>query len=98
MRQQVVGAPVVAWANFARAGFAFAGAEPAFFESSPGIRRGFCPACGSSLRTVENGDDYVCVTITSLDDPAAIAPGYHIWTESQLPWLDLAGDLPRRQR
>jgi hypothetical protein len=23
--------------------------------------------------------------IASLDDPAAIAPGYHIWTESQLP-------------
>ena len=97
MCQRVVGAPVVAWVNFPRTAFSFTAAEPAFYQSSPGIRRGFCPACGSSLCTiVEDRDDHVCVTIATLDDPAAIAPGYHIWTESQLPWLNLAGDLPRR--
>jgi hypothetical protein len=35
------------------------------------------------------------VTIATLDDPAAIAPGYHIWTGSRSPLLELADHLPR---
>lgn len=98
MCQRVVGAPVVAWVNLPRAGFAFTAAEPAYHTSSPGIRRGFCAHCGASICTDEDGDDHVCVTIATLDDPEAIRPGYHIWTDSRLSWLTIEDGLPRRAR
>jgi hypothetical protein len=78
-----------------RATFAFTGAEPAFYQSPPGIQRGFCRNCGTSICTIEDGDDCVRVTIATLDDPAAIAPGYQIWTDIQLHLLELADHLPR---
>src|SRR5262245_27881269 len=42
------GAPVSAFAGFERSDVTFTG-EPAFFVSSPGVKRGFCSVCGSTL-------------------------------------------------
>lgn len=95
MCQRGVGAPVTAWVNLPLAGFSFTGAEPAYFRSSPELRRGFCAACGSSICTIADGDDVVCVTLASLDDPTRIAPALHMWTDSRMPWLEIADDLPR---
>ena len=38
-------------------------------ESSPGIRRGFCVKCGSSLTFGGEGWNDIGITIASLDDP-----------------------------
>jgi hypothetical protein len=32
--------------------------------------------------------------IATLDDPAAVRPGAHIFVRSKLPWLTIAGDIP----
>jgi hypothetical protein len=93
--QRAVGAPVTAWVNLPLAGFAWTAGEPAWYRSSPELRRGFCPTCGASLCTLADGDTYVCVTLASLDDPARIAPVLHMWTSSQLPWLKINDALPR---
>jgi len=37
------------------------------------------------------------VTLASLDEPAAVAPEYHIWTRSQVPWVNLVDRLPRHE-
>ena len=95
--RRITGAPVSAWVNFAKSSFAWSAGEPAWYQSSPGMRRGFCGNCGSTLCTLED-DGYVCVAICSLDDPAAMAPGYHIYWQHALPWLSQDDALPREER
>jgi hypothetical protein len=95
MCQLGVGAPLTAWVNFPREGFAFAADEPIYYRSSPYLQRGFCPTCGASICTIADDDDYVCVTIASVDDPERIAPTLHMWTSSQVSWLKIDDKLPR---
>ncbi|HET6632135.1 MAG TPA: GFA family protein [Rhodanobacteraceae bacterium] len=91
------GAPVVGWANFPESEFRWTHGAPRLRASSSVMRRGFCAECGSQLCCVED-DGYVCVTIASLDDPAAVAPRYHIHVQHALPWLRIDDDLPREER
>jgi hypothetical protein len=39
--------------------------------------------------------DTIDLTLASLDDPTLFPPRAHIWTSSQVAWLDLGDDLPR---
>ena len=65
-------------------------------ESSPGARRGFCPACGTQISfTADSIPGLIDLTIGSLDDPASVPPAMHSWNSRRLPWFDLADDLPR---
>lgn len=97
MCQRAVGAPLPAWVNFHHGGFAFTAGEPTYYRSSPDLRRGFCPTCGTSICTIADDDAYVCVTIASLDAPERIAPAFHMWTSAQLPWLRVDDGLPRSE-
>jgi hypothetical protein len=98
MCQKAAGAPLVAWVTLPRRGFALRGGEPAWYGSSPGVRRGFCPKCGTALFFDELGDaDWISLTIASLDHPEWVAPARHVWTSSQMPWLELADKLPKRE-
>ncbi|HEX3209530.1 MAG TPA: GFA family protein [Geminicoccaceae bacterium] len=96
MCQRAAGAPVVPWLTAARQEFAWTAGEPAVYASSPGAERLFCPACGSQLvfRALAEPET-LDVTLASLDDPAPIAPGHHIWTTSRIPWFETRDDLPR---
>ncbi len=97
--QRGAGAPVVAWGIWPAERFAWLRGEPRTFASSPNGRRSFCPACGGSLTFVDPGDPGVVeVTLASLDDPAAVAPTDHTWTESRVPWLEIADGKPRHAR
>jgi len=94
--RRAAGAPVVAWAMFPQDGFAYVAGKPAVYESSPGVARAFCGACGTPL--VCTGDllpGLVDITTASLDDPAALPPALHIFESRRLPWLQLTDDLPR---
>lgn len=66
------------------------------FRSSPPVRRGFCPGCGSPIyyRTDARAD-MVDVFIGTLDDPAAVRPDAHVHAGEQLPWFELHDTLPR---
>jgi hypothetical protein len=97
MCQRGVGAPLTAWVNFPLHGFAWARDEPAWYRSSSFLQRGFCPTCGASICTIADGDDYVCVTLASLDDPERISPALHMWTSSQLSWLKIDDQQPRHE-
>jgi hypothetical protein len=95
MCQLALGAPLSAWVNFPLESFAWTAVEPAWYRSSPRLRRGFCPTCGTSLCTLHDNDDEICMTLASLDDPAQIAPILHMWTSSQTAWLEVDDGLPR---
>ncbi|WP_421998963.1 GFA family protein [Reyranella sp.] len=84
------GAPVAAYAGFETSKVRFTGAPLAFYESSPGVRRGFCARCGSTL-TYE-GDRWpgeIHLHVGAFDDPADLAPTGQAFGEERISWLDL---------
>lgn len=87
------GAPVSAFADCKRAVFELLRGEIAIYESSPGVRRGFCAKCGSTL-TYESEDvaDEVHIHIGALDRPEDFPPhGTPTFPEDRLPWFKIAG-------
>jgi Uncharacterized conserved protein len=97
MCQRLSGAPAMAFADVPLSAFAYVAGEPAVYVSSDTAERRFCPKCGSHLDWRLRDDPQVVeIPLTSLDRAAEIAPEYHIWTESRLPWFDTADHLPRR--
>jgi len=83
------GAPVTAYAGFASAQVTWEG-KPAVYESSPGVRRGFCGRCGSTL--FFEGERWAGEThlhLGAFDDPAALVPDRHSFKEEKIPWLHL---------
>lgn len=72
--------------------------EPTYYQSSPEGKRGFCPTCGSRIvwQALRPEDDWLTnVTVGSLDTPAAARVTRHICADTQLPWYDVGGGLPR---
>jgi hypothetical protein len=92
-------APFVTWAGFDADKFIFTHGQPASYASSSNVIRTFCNRCGSSL-TYRRLDlpGSIDITLGSLDEPAALSPEDHTWTESQLAWIKLADGLPRYPR
>ncbi len=97
MCRRTTGAPFVAWFTVRRAEFRFTKGEPARFASSARGLRSFCPTCGTQL-TFQYADDSdeIDVTTASLDDPEAVAPLDHIYSDTMLSWIKLDDGLPRR--
>lgn len=62
-------------------------------ESSPGIKRGFCGKCGSSLTFGGEGWNDIGVTIASLDDPNAISPETNVYLSEKLHWVAYNEDM-----
>jgi hypothetical protein len=94
--QHANAAPTVAWATFARPAVVWTTGTPRTYQSTPRAQRGFCANCGTQLCFETEGQPRrIDITIASLDDPAALAPEYHIWTASQIPWFEVSDELPR---
>ncbi len=97
--QHAAGAPVVAWATYARDRFDIVQGSMRWHRSSPGVTRGICSGCGSCI-SYENdkrpGD--IDISLCCLDEPDAIRPRAHIWTEDKQPWTVIGDDLPVYQR
>ena len=96
--QRSTGAPAVPWGTWPVAALRFTQGQASRFKSSAKGRRDFCPQCGTQLvfRAAEDSRT-LDVTLASLDDPTAVAPQYHIWTMSQIPWVKLADGLLRHR-
>jgi hypothetical protein len=92
------GAPVVAWALFPQDAFRITRGELAVYESSPGVRRGFCGRCGTTLSfEADYVPGLIDVTIATFGDPAGLVPQMHVWHRHRLGWVVLADDLPRHE-
>lgn len=89
------GAPMVAWFSVRRDRFTISGELRDYRSSSHAVRR-FCSNCGTQVLFDDSRyPDEVDITTASLDDPAAVPPAFHIWTHSQLSWVNLDDGLPR---
>jgi hypothetical protein len=85
------GAPVSAYAGFERDQVHFTKGQPALYASTPGVARGFCGVCGSTL-TYE-GDRWpseVHFHVGAFDRPEDFAPEGNAFPEEKLAWLHIA--------
>lgn len=66
----------------------------------PGVKRGFCSQCGTSLTYVaEDGwPGQVGILAPTLDDPDIASPTAHANVEDQLCWVKIGDDLPRYEQ
>jgi hypothetical protein len=61
--------------------------------------REFCGNCGTQfLMRVDHQPETVDFSVATLDDPSAIAPEFHIFWGSRIPWFEPGDDLPRYDR
>jgi hypothetical protein len=94
--RRATSSPMATWICLPKSAFRFTQGAPGHYASSPGVRRGFCAACGSPL-TYENErmPDEVHVLAGALDDPNEARPTAHVFSEEQLAWFETADQLPR---
>ncbi len=71
--------------------------EPCLHQSSENAKRGFCAQCGSWV-SWQWFDEKISLTAGSFDHPECIIPNYHVFTESQVPWISIDDALPRYRR
>jgi hypothetical protein len=93
------GAPAMAFFGVPAGDFSWTRGEPRWIRSSNFASRGFCADCGSSLQVrTDFQPDTVDVTITTLDEPDAIRPEFHIFFGSKVGWFEPGDNLPRHDR
>ncbi len=61
--------------------------EITYCETSPGMHRGFCGRCGSSLSGYGDSWDDVYMTAASLDDPTLAKPVTNVYLDHKQPWV-----------
>jgi hypothetical protein len=87
--QRAVGAGFATYSAVAPENFVVTKGEMAIFHSSPGVNRGFCARCGTSLSySGEGWTDYAIMTAT-LDDPGTATPTSNVYTSDCQPWVVL---------
>jgi hypothetical protein len=58
--------------------------------------RSFCCRCGTPLTIhVDFQPDEIDITVASLEEPGAVAPGFHIFYAERQAWVDAGDALPR---
>ena len=96
MCQRAHGAPVIAWLTVPLDAFAVTQGNPVAYRSSAKAFRHFCASCGTPLTWREADNPRLLdVSIGSLDNPEAVAPTMHVWTDSRITWFETADHLPR---
>lgn len=65
----------------------------AWFESSPGVRRGFCARCGSALFWDNDGNDFVSVSAGALDQPTGLRTRRHIYAADKADFYEIGDGL-----
>ena len=67
--------------------------EQAFYESSPGVKRPFCPDCGSKVPGPPQGDS-VGIEAGLLDGDPGIRPQMELYLRHKAPWYTPRADVP----
>lgn len=102
--QMALGAAFATWAKVAAENFAVTKGSIRLIEKNPGISRGFCGDCGTTLTYAAEGEvdgqDWSAdawFAATTLDDPSIAEPKTHVFVSNQQPWIKLADGLPTHQ-
>jgi hypothetical protein len=92
------GAAFGSYASVRRAEIRFTSGESLItrFASSPGIERGFCQRCGSTLfwDATANAESFG-IALGTVDGDPRVRPSLHIFTGSKAPWYEIADEVPQ---
>ena len=92
------GAPFVAWGTVNRNSFSITDGELQTIVSSPGVRRGFCGKCGTSLTySHEKHPKEIDICLVTVKDAPVLRPEFHLWVSEKLPWVNIDDGLPQYQ-
>ena len=93
-----IGAPVAAFVGVEAAEVRWPGEATKIYESSPGVRRRFCAACGTPIAyEADMFPGELHLYTATLDDPDSIPPTFHVFFDEHIGWFDTADDLPRHK-
>lgn len=96
--QRATGAGFVTWVGVKPENFEVTEGRITFCATSPGVQRGFCGQCGSSLTFAGDGWTDIGITAATLDDPGTAKPSSNVYVAHQLPWVVLDENLKRYER
>lgn len=65
-----------------------------WFESSPGVRRGFCGRCGSNLFWMVEESAHVSIFAGTLDQPTGLRLIRHIYCADKADYYEIEDGLP----
>jgi len=95
MCQRWSGSAVSAWVDFPRASLTFEGnGELALYRTCETTQRGFCSVCGSGICALDDGSEYISITIGTLDNPNLMVPETQSFPESAPSWLKVDAIVP----
>ncbi len=93
--QRAVGAGFVTWVGAKPENFEVTTGQITYCETSPGVQRGFCGRCGSSLTYTGEGYTDVGITAATLDDPTIAKPESNVYLDAKQPWVMIDESLRR---
>ncbi|WP_419762701.1 GNAT family N-acetyltransferase [Defluviimonas aestuarii] len=93
--RRATASPFTSFLAVNHAAFRWAGIPPAARDSTPGVTRYFCAACGTPMGYQSPSRAHeIDLYAATLDDPTAYAPTGHVHWNERLPWLHLNDGLP----
>jgi hypothetical protein len=95
------GAPAMVFASVKAGDLVFTRGSEAVktFRSSSFGHRIFCGDCGTPIAMqVDHQPETTDFSVATLDEPDAVAPGYHIFTAERIAWFETVDALPRHAR
>lgn len=93
--QRAIGAGITTWSAVKPENFEVTKGEITIYQSSPGMDRGFCNKCGTSLTGGGDNWDDIAIASATLDDPSAAEPTTNVYIDHQQPWIVLDEDLKK---
>ena len=69
--------------------------ETASYPTSSELERLFCPKCGTRVGAYRALSDNMALALALFDDPNALTPDAHFFTESKIGWLKFGDGLPQ---
>ena len=92
------GAAFVSWVGAAEERFRYlpGSTQPAWYQSTPQSRRGFCPTCGATLffaSTLCPGE--IHVARPAIQGNIDRAPQGHLFWDQRVAWIEVGDSLPR---
>lgn len=85
--RKATGAAFSTWVGFQDEQISWLTRAPSFHASSQGVKRGFCPQCGTPLTYAGEqwpGETHLMIGV--FDNPATFSPRKEVFTEDALPW------------
>lgn len=93
--QRALGAGFATWCAAKSENFRVTKGTIKICETSPGVERGFCGNCGTSLIYAANANrEKVWFLAPTLDDPSIAVPTSHVYVSHRQPWVKFNDGLP----